>query len=251
MGLDSRGVSSPVTKFLRFFSAILFCSVVYFLFFGQASATTSRASRGISIDGQITDWNLDEQVYEDSGNDSPYGIASDLHSMYATWDNSNFYLAVAGADSSKALVVYISTGLNGLTDSAQLRNTSGGADNQANWWCKHTFPADATPMFQELMRHARDHDGSHGFSFREFAAPARENRRRCLISPASFGAVKSHTVDHSFEASPLRARPSVPATLSLKSWQFWDGEGKGGKVFRTRHRRSLPTATPVLRSTRS
>lgn len=226
--------------FIRAILAALLFSA--FAFVASSHATTSRASRGITIDGSISDWNQDELVYEDSADDSPFGTNSDLQQLYVSWDNSNFYMAVVAADCCKAMVVFISTGLGGITDASAVRNTGGTADNaNYNWWwgSKHYFPADFTPQFQWNSYGMRvdPNDASHGFFHLE-GNPIRPVARviqQALVqsNQPGFGAMEiAIPWDTLFEGivTPAGFPKGIPADAKIKIWVgLKDGEGKSAR----------------------
>lgn len=212
----------------------------------RLDAATARTSRGITIDGELSEWNLDELVYEDSSNDSSYGTCSqireELEKLYVTWDNSNFYMAVTGANPCKALVVYLSTGSGGISDAAELRNTSGGTDSSTyNWWwgAKHKFPSNFTPQFQwnSFGMRIDPGDGSHGF-FHYEGSPIRPVARivsqaRLQSSQPNTGAVEiaiPWTTLFEGIATPAGQPIGIPAGAQIKIAAILkDGEGKSGR----------------------
>ncbi len=109
-------------------------------------------SRNITIDGVLSEWHEDELVYDDSQNDSPWGVQNEIHKLYMTWDASALYIGVSGVQKDgNNLLVYIDTSpLSGITDASLLREPG----NAANlWWWRrgNKFPQNFRPDFQWHM----------------------------------------------------------------------------------------------------
>jgi len=114
--------------------------------------STTSENRAITIDGNLSDWSNDELIYDDSQNDSPWGLQNELHKLYLTWDNGYLYIGVSGLQKDgNNLIVYIDTSpLTGISDASLLKEP--GNPSQMWWWRRNNkFPDGFKPDFQWHM----------------------------------------------------------------------------------------------------
>ncbi|MEW6040651.1 MAG: fibronectin type III domain-containing protein [Elusimicrobiota bacterium] len=107
------------------------------------------ANRGLTIDGNLSDWAADELVWDDSANDGSWGMQNELHKLYVSWDSNYFYIGVSGMQKDgNNLVIYIDTNpLSGISDASKLKDPN---NSSSYWWWRRNnkFPDEFKPDFQ-------------------------------------------------------------------------------------------------------
>ncbi len=144
-------------KKLLFFVGII---LVAFYFYPLYSITPHT----ITIDGDLSEWQEDEIVYDDSQNDSVWGSLNEIHRLYATWDANNLYLGVSGVQKDgNNLIVYVDTSpIDGVSDASILKDPS---DSNSMWWWRRGnkfgegFKADFQWQMYEMRLNIQDGHG--------------------------------------------------------------------------------------------
>jgi len=66
-----------------------------------------------TIDGDLSDWDIDELRVDDSTTDSPWGSGDEFDNLWVTWDETNLYVGIEYTASSNAMIVYFDLGFSG------------------------------------------------------------------------------------------------------------------------------------------
>lgn len=160
---ETRGrLREPSLRVRPFLLSCFLFLVSYFLLLTSLYALTPHS---ITIDGNLSEWHPDEILWEDSHNDSPWGVANEIHGLYLTWDAAALYIGVRGVQKDgNNLVVYIDTSpLSGVADVSNLKEPG---NPSAMWWWRrgNRFAEGFRPDFQWHMYEMKLNTGEgHGF----------------------------------------------------------------------------------------
>ncbi|HHE37635.1 MAG TPA: T9SS type A sorting domain-containing protein [Candidatus Cloacimonetes bacterium] len=66
-----------------------------------------------TIDGDLSDWDLDELRVDDPTTDSAWGSGNEFDNLWVTWDAVNLYVGIEYTASDNAMIVYFDMGITG------------------------------------------------------------------------------------------------------------------------------------------
>jgi len=65
------------------------------------------------IDGDLSDWDLDELRVDDPTTDSAWGAGNEFDNLWVTWDLVNLYVGIEYTATNNAMIVYFDMGITG------------------------------------------------------------------------------------------------------------------------------------------